>query len=157
MEANLNYTNTFRCKICSKDITFYFAAVRDHIVKKHKMKMSDYKTRYQAFSQEQVCTADLCELARVRCRVCGLVLLHHRVRPHLLSVHGTGRKGGYEFVKQTFHRQDLACPSWTKFCKALCDVTVLMFFARRFRYFLALGSIYFCYPMILLSTNYHTI
>jgi hypothetical protein len=45
-----------RCKICNKDITFYFAAVRDHIVKKHKMKMSDYKTRYQAFSQEHVCT-----------------------------------------------------------------------------------------------------
>jgi hypothetical protein len=78
--------------------------VRDHIVKKHKMKMSDYKTRYQAFSQEHVCTQELSELARVRCRVCGLVLLHHRIRAHLLSVHGSGRKGGYEFVKQTFYR-----------------------------------------------------
>jgi hypothetical protein len=93
-----------RCKICNKDITFYFAAVRDHIVKKHKMKMADYKTRYQAFSQEHVCTQELSELARVRCRVCGLVLLHHRIRAHLLSVHGSGRKGGYEFVKQTFYR-----------------------------------------------------
>jgi hypothetical protein len=102
--VNESLTYLHRCKICNKDITFYFAAVRDHIVKKHKMKMSDYKTRYQAFSQEHVCTQELSELARVRCRVCGLVLLHHRIRAHLLSVHGSGRKGGYEFVKQTFYR-----------------------------------------------------
>ena len=114
----INELPSIRCKICNKDITFYFAAVRDHIVKKHKMKMSDYKTRYSAFSQEHMCTADLGELARVRCRVCGLVLLHHRVRAHLLSVHGSSRKGGYEFIKQTFYRHGAALlelPEYSEF------------------------------------------
>jgi hypothetical protein len=102
------------------------------------MKMSDYKTRYQAFSQEQVCTADLCELARVRCRVCGLVLLHHRVRPHLLTVHGTGRKGGYEFVKQTFHRQNWPLEQkrlpYNLFCRPTCSFFRIGFWPNLVRF-----------------------
>ena len=34
-----------RCKICDKEITFYFAALREHMVTRHNMKMPEYKAR----------------------------------------------------------------------------------------------------------------
>jgi len=94
----------YKCKICDKEITFYFAALRDHMLSRHNMKMPEYKARFNAFSNEHHVSDNLKEMCLCKCNICHATLQHHKVKQHMKYKHNTSMKNLYSFIRQTYYR-----------------------------------------------------
>jgi len=94
----------YKCKICQKEITFYFAALREHMLTRHNLKMPEYRAQYQAFSNERIVSDHLKDMCVCKCNICDQTFLHHKMKKHMKYKHNSTTRNLYTFIKQTYYR-----------------------------------------------------
>jgi len=116
-------TRTFyKCRICDAEMVFFVSRIKEHVKRKHKMTLQEYKDDFNELT-EKVPTRPLrvpgeeTDVEHARCKLCGFIAEEDETRQHVQNVHSEPASlDFYEFVsKEEVKEQETIWKAQTEF------------------------------------------